>query len=41
VAEVDPDSGEFQFDDDDRVCMKGSGILVRRDQVKYLKFVDA
>jgi hypothetical protein len=41
VAEVDPESGAFQFDDDGLVRMKGSGILIQWDNVEYLEFDDA
>jgi hypothetical protein len=41
VAEVDPESGEFLFDDHGNVRMTGSGILIQWDQVKYLEFDDA
>jgi hypothetical protein len=41
AADVDPDSGEFQFDDDGLVRMRNSGILVQWDQVEYLEFNDA
>lgn len=41
VAEVDPESGAFQFDDEGLVRMKGSGILIQWDNVEYLEFDDA
>lgn len=41
AAEVDPDSGQFQFDDAGNVRMRESGILVQWDQVEYLEFNEA
>jgi hypothetical protein len=41
AAEIDPDSGRFQFDEDGQVRMRGSGILVQWDQVEYLEFNEA
>jgi hypothetical protein len=41
AAEVDPETGEFSFGQDDQPVLRGSGILVRWDEVEYLEFVDA
>jgi hypothetical protein len=41
VVEVDPDTGEFLFDDDGDPRLRGSGILIRWDEVEYLEFLDA
>lgn len=36
AVDVDPESGEFLFDGNDRVRMKGSGILIGWEQMEYL-----
>jgi hypothetical protein len=41
AAEVDPDIGEFEFDDKDQPVLRGSSILIRWDEVEYLEFIDA
>jgi hypothetical protein len=41
AAEIDPDTGQFQFDEEGQVRMRESGILVQWDQVEYLEFNDA
>lgn len=40
-AEVDPETGEFRFDDTDRVVLRPGGLLVRWEEVEYLEFIDA
>jgi hypothetical protein len=39
-VEVDPETGEFQMNDDAELIPKGSGILVRWDEVEYLEIVE-
>jgi hypothetical protein len=41
AVEVDPDTGEFLFDDDGSRLVRGSAILVRWDEIEYLEFIDA
>jgi hypothetical protein len=41
AVEVDPDTGEFLFDDQGDPRLRGSGILIRWDEVEYLEFIDA
>ncbi|MGH2539374.1 MAG: DUF6338 family protein [Actinomycetota bacterium] len=41
LAEVDPYSGVFLFDESGQIRMRSSGILIRWDEVQYLEFVDA
>jgi len=41
VVEVDPDTGEFMFDEEGEPWLRGSGILIRWDEVEYLEFLDA
>jgi hypothetical protein len=41
LAEVDPQSGAFLFDDAGQIRMASGGILIRWDEVLYLEFVDA
>lgn len=38
---VDPETGEFQIDDDGNVDLLPGGLLVRWDEVEYLEFIDA
>lgn len=40
AADVDPDTGEFQFVDG-APSLRDSGLLLRWDEVEYLEFVDA
>jgi hypothetical protein len=40
AAEVDPETGEFLFDEDDQPLLRGSGILIRWEEIEYLEFVD-
>jgi hypothetical protein len=40
-VEVDPETGEFELDDDGEPLRRGSSILVRWDEVEYLEFIDA
>lgn len=40
TAEVDPDSGEFLYDGEDRLRLRDSGVLVRWDEVEYLEFFE-
>lgn len=39
-VQVDPDTGDFQFDDAGKVQLLEGGILVRWDEVEYLEFID-
>jgi len=39
AAEVDPDTGQFQVDDDGNVLLRESGLLVRWDEVEYFEFI--
>ncbi|TMK84440.1 MAG: hypothetical protein E6G40_05045 [Actinobacteria bacterium] len=41
AVEVDPDTGEFLFDDEGDPKLRGSGILIKWDEVEYLEFIDA
>jgi hypothetical protein len=41
AAEVDPETGEFVFDEAGRPLLTGSALLVRWDEVEYLEFLDA
>jgi hypothetical protein len=41
AVEVDPDGGEFVFDEQGDPVSKGSAILIRWDEVEYLDFIDA
>ena len=41
LAEVDPESGAFQFDETGQIRMTSGGILIRWDEVQYLEFIDA
>jgi hypothetical protein len=40
AMDIDPETGEFQMDDDEDPILKGSGILVRWDEVEYLEIVE-
>jgi Family of unknown function (DUF6338) len=40
VAEVDPESGQFEFDETGRVLLRESGVLIRWEEIEYLEFVD-
>ena len=40
TAEVDPDSGEFLYDEQDRLRVRDSGVLLRWDEVEYLEFFE-
>ena len=41
TAAVDPDTGAFVFDEDDKVQLLPGGVLVRWEEVEYLEFIDA
>lgn len=41
AAEINPETGEFVFDEAGRPLLKGSALLVRWDEVEYLEFLDA
>lgn len=41
ATEMDQATGEFLFDEGGEPVLRGSGILVRWDEVEYLEFVDA
>lgn len=41
AVEVDQESGEFLFDEHGRPVSRGSGILVRSDEVEYRDFIAA
>lgn len=41
TVSLDPDTGEFLFDDRDNPIMLSGGILVRWEEVEYLEFIDA
>jgi hypothetical protein len=41
AAELDAETGEFLFDEDGDPLLRGSGILIRWDEVEYLEFIDA
>jgi Family of unknown function (DUF6338) len=41
TVRVDPDTGEFLFDDDGNPDYMRGGILVRWEEVEYLEFIDA
>jgi hypothetical protein len=36
TAEVDPDSGEFLYDEEEQLRVRDSGVLLRWDEVEYL-----
>jgi len=40
TAEVDPDSGEFLYDEGEQLRVKDSGVLLRWDEVEYLEFFE-
>jgi hypothetical protein len=40
TAEVDPDSGEFLYDEEEQLRVRDSGVLVRWDEVEYLEFFE-
>jgi hypothetical protein len=41
AIEVDPESGEFLLDEEGEPVLRGSGILVRWNEVEYLDFIEA
>jgi hypothetical protein len=41
AAEVNPETGEFEFDEEDNPVLRASSILIRWDEVEYLEFLDA
>jgi hypothetical protein len=41
AAEVDPQTGDFIVDEFDDPVLRGSGILIRWEEVEYLEFIDA
>ena len=41
AIEVDPESGEFVLDKEGEPVLRGSGILVRWNEVEYLDFIEA
>lgn len=41
AAEIDPETGDFVRDEFDDPVPRGSGILIRWDEVEYLEFIDA
>jgi hypothetical protein len=41
AIEVDPESGDFLLDEQGEPTLRGSGILVRWDEVEYLDFIEA
>jgi hypothetical protein len=38
---VDPDTGEFEVDDDGQPVLGSGGLLVRWDEIEFLEFIDA
>jgi hypothetical protein len=40
-AEVDPETGDFQLDDDGNVVLLGRGVLLRWSEIEYLTFTEA
>lgn len=40
TAEVDPDTGEFLYDEEDQLRVRESGVLLRWDEVEYLEFFE-
>lgn len=40
AAEIDPQTGRFVFDDRGRPVLRGSGILLRWEEVEYLEFIE-
>jgi hypothetical protein len=38
---LDPDTGEFLFDEDGNVLLGAGGLLVRWDEIEYLEYIDA
>jgi hypothetical protein len=40
TAEVDPDSGEFLYDGEERLRVRDPGVLLRWDEVEYLEFFE-
>jgi hypothetical protein len=40
AVETDPDTGEFQFDEEGDPILRGSALLVRWEEVEYLEFID-
>jgi hypothetical protein len=40
TAEVDPDTGEFLYDEDEQLRVRDSGVLLRWDEVEYLEFFE-
>lgn len=41
TVEIDPETGEFVYDDSGEPVPRGSGILVRWSEVEYLEFIEA
>ena len=41
TVNLDPDTGDFLFDDEGRPELVNGGILVRWEEVEYLEFIDA
>ena len=40
-VEIDPDTGAFEYDDKGRPIGRGSGILLRWEEIEYLEFIEA
>ena len=40
TAEVDPDTGEFLYDEKEQLLVRDSGVLLRWDEVEYLEFFE-
>ncbi len=40
-VELDPDTGEFLFDESGSVRLGAGGLLVRWDEIEYLEYIDA
>ena len=41
AADIDPETGEFLFDEDGAPRLRTGGVLVRWEEVEYLEFIDA
>lgn len=39
-AEVDPENGDFHRDESGSIILRGSGILIRWEEVEYLEFYE-
>ena len=40
TVEVDPDTGEFLYDEEEQLQVRDSGVLLRWNEVEYLDFFE-